>query len=331
MRKAGITALIVGIALTLVGAAIVFFVFLGVGFDFAQLNYDFVSGSSKPYVEKTYDVNEKFDSIYIEDSSADIYFEMATGDKAYVESYEDEDVNYDVKVKNKTLYINRKTKSDLEIFSIGINTEQARLTVYLPKKAYDELTINTASSDITLDSKFEFESVDIDVASGDVSFGSKVSKSLDIDAASSDVSVSGCEAKNIKLHTASGEITVNGLKNCEEADISTASGEIDVADTKAKIIKCSSASGDQSYNNVIAENKFELHSGSGEIMLYGCDAKDIDINTASGDVYAELLSKKMIVTDTAGGDVNIDYDAHGENGECNVNTASGDITIKLSK
>ena len=331
MEKAGIVALIIGIVLTLVGAAIVFFVFLGVGFDFSKLNYDLVDGSSQSYVTKTYDISEEFESISIEDSSADIYFEKATGDKVYVESYEREDVDYDVKVNNKTLYINRDPKSDLQFFSIGINTDESRLTVYLPKKAYDELTINTASSDIILSAEIEFSSVDIDAASGDVTVDSKVSESISVDAASSDLFINSSDAKIVNLHTASGEITVSGLKNCEEIEVSTASGEIDLTDIKTKNINCSSSSGEQSYNNVVADSKMELHSGSGEIKLYSCDAQDIIINTASGEVYGELLSKKKFVTDTASGDIDIAHDAHGENGECNINTASGDITIRLSK
>ena len=331
MEKAGIVALIIGIVLTLVGAAIVFFVFLGVGFDFSKLNYDLVDGSSQSYVTKTYDISEEFGSIYIEDSSADIYFEKATGDKVYVESYERDDVDYDVEVNNKTLYINRDPKSDLQFFSIGINTDESRLTVYLPKKAYDELTINTASSDIILSAEIEFSSVDIDVASGDVSVDSKVSESISVDAASSDLFINSSDAKIVNLHTASGEITVSGLNNCEEIEVSTASGEIDLTDIKTKNINCSSSSGEQSYNNVVAYSKMELHSGSGEIKLYSCDAQDIIINTASGEVYGELLSKKKFVTDTASGDIDIAHDAHGENGECNINTASGDITIRLSK
>ena len=329
MKKAGIVALIVGIALTLVGAAVVFFAFLSVDFDFAKLNYNISGGTSENYVEKTYDVTEKFDSIYIEDSSTDIFFEKATGDNVYVESYEREDVNYDVKVSNKTLYIRRNPKHDVQLFSLAFSEPDTHLTVYLPKKAYDELTIETASSDISLSNELEFKSVDIDVASGDVTIDSKVSELLSIEAASSDLFIFNTNAKTVKLHTASGEITLNGLKDGEEVDISTASGEIEITDVKTKYFKSSTASGDQSYRNVVAENKMKLDSGSGEIIFYGCDAKEIDINTASGDVYGELLSKKAFITDTASGDVDIAYDAYGESGECNINTASGDITIEL--
>lgn len=327
MKKAGIIALIVGVVLTLVGAAVVFFVFFSINFDFSKLNYDFTSGSSESYVEKVYDVNDSFDSIYIEDSSADITFAKSENDKAYVESFEREDVSYDVKVNNKTLSIIRNKK----LFSLSFNTPDTYLTVYLPQKAYDELTIKVASSDIILSEEFEFASVDIDTASGDVSVASKIIKSLSINVASSDIAVSNCEAKKVKLHTASGEITINNLNGCEEIEVSTASGEIEISDVKAKNFKGSSASGEQSLKNVVAENKIDLNSGSGEILLYGCDAQDIHISTASGDVYGELLSKKIFVTDTASGDVKISPDAYGEDGECRVETASGDITLKLSE
>ncbi len=330
MSKSGIVALIIGIALTFVGAAVVFFVLLGINFDFSKLNYNLTDGSSQSYVEKTYDITDSFDSIYIEDSRADITFVKSDSDKAYVESFENEDVKYDVKVTGKKLSIKRNPKNDLNLL-LSFESADPYLTVYLPKNAYNELTIKAASSDITLSSEFAFASVDIDVASGDVFVESKVSESVVIDVASSEVSVSNCEAKKVKINTASGDITVNGLKNNNEVEVNTASGEIEMDDISTKKFNSSTASGEQSLKNVIAEDKMELHTGSGEIIMYDCDSKDIRINTASGDVYCELLSEKQFDTDTASGDFKISSDAYGENGQCTIKTASGDVTIELSK
>lgn len=331
MKKTTKTALIVSAILIVSGIVILISALLSVSFDFSKLDY--TSYNTEEYKCNVYDVDYDFSDVYINDNSLDIYFTTTTESKAYVQIIAQEGIRHQVYVENGKLIVKRTSDSYKNtIFSINLNNTNPAITVYLPEKEYNELTIESSSGDVCIyEDKFSFKNSNITSSSGEINVFGCVTNSLKIGSSSGDIEVGYYSPKSVNVSTNSGRVYLQKLTKTEDISINTTSGDIGIALTTCDRLTAKSNSGAQEFSDVIITDKAKIESTSGDICLEIFDSGELELSSLSGDIYGELLSKKKFVTDTASGDVDIAHDAHGENGECNINTASGDITIRLSK
>lgn len=149
---------------------------------------------------------------------------------------------------------------------------------------------------------------------------------LDIDCASANTNISRFEFESIDIDCASGNVTLDDM-SLNTIEIDAASGDIYISDVSANRIEIDTASGDINLSNVISEY-MEFNTASGNVTFDECDANNIDIDTASGDVTGTLLTSKDFDVDTASGSIDTPND--GGNGSCKIDTASGDVSIRLA-
>lgn len=155
----------------------------------------------------------------------------------------------------------------------------------------------------------------------------------------------------LKLVTSSGDIKISNL-SLDTLNISTASGDTQVSNLNSNYLSSSSSSGDSRFSKVSVANETKLTSSSGELIGNGNLGK-VTANTASGDMdlqFEKSLKNSSLSSvsgsislslptnsgykinyETTSGDLdssNGKLFAGDESSIINVNTKSGDLTIK---
>ncbi len=306
---------------------------------------DMLNGlNTAEYVSNTYTTEEPFENIEINGAQSDIRFvlsdELTT---SRVECKETASITHTVEVVDNTLVIRLEDNSTWREH-IGINFESITATVYLPQKYFGGLTVDNASGDIDIPKDFCFNEVQLNTASGDITFLAEVGAGAD-------------DGISLTAESASGDIILETRTIIERLSVNTASGDISISNTSADSVKVTTSSGrietysltagryDHDMNFAGGKAIFSSASGdirlsasefgecvidtsSGEVRLDGVDAETYDIETASGDVEGHIRSNKNFITSTASGDIDVPY-SHPDAGECRISTSSGDIDIDV--
>ena len=328
MKKFALVSLIVAVVLVLVGTISMFAVLSSQNFDLSFLNVNLNGDTNLEFVTTKYEVDEKFDSVNIDETSADISIILTKEKNAYVETFCSENVTYDVAVKGKTLNIQRKEKNSVSLFSVG--TPDSYLNVYLPEKDYKDLVVNATSSDILINTDLTFENADVECTSGIIELSSIAKNDVKLHTTSGEIYLSDVECKTIGVSSTSGTIEIENVKTSGGIDVHTTSGEINIENIfTCKTLNANSTSGEVNTYNVVSTDYFSVDTTSGEIELIDCECENINLKSNSGDISGQLLSSKVFVTNTASGDVSIDPSAYGDTGKCEVRTTSGDITFSI--
>ncbi len=325
MKRSGKIALLTAAVLTVAGLAVMFVAMLSVGFDFKRLD-------AAEYVTKTHTVTGDFTQISVELATSDLQFALAEDGVCRVDCYESEKTPHSVIVEENILVI-RETDERKWYDHIGFYFEDALVTVYLPKPAYDKLKVVGDTGDVTVPAGITFSAVEIALSTGDVALYMAAEdslSSLSIKTTTGDITIADSRVRHTAtLITETGEITMRSVTAsalCFETD----TGEVELVNVNCKELLGKSDTGEISLENVIATGYMKLESDTGDIELERCDAATLSIRTSTGDVEGTLLSDKSFRTDTSTGNVDIKpYTTEG--GLCEIFTSTGDIKIRVEK
>ena len=253
---------------------------------FALVNFDMSHFNHTEYTEQTADIKESFDHIRIDIISDDIIFRPSENNECKVRYYDSNFIVYKLNCSDNKLSILAEQKDwfNFDIFNFGSNRS---VEIYLPKKAYDDLDINTVSGDIIID------------------------KAL------------GSTFKEYSFNTASGDI--NTYLEGTGANINTVSGDISIGGKLSSGTVINTVSGDTTLSG-ITSNSLNIDTTSGDVKLNGSDAKSISIHTISGDISGELYGKKNISVNTVSGDKDLPT-SYPDGDNCSFDTVSGDIKL----
>ncbi len=330
MKKSVKTALIVSATLILSGFLMLFAVLWSLSFDFSKLDY--TAYNNVEYKVSVYDVDYDFTDVYIDETSLDINFELTNEEKSYVRVMAQENIIHQVYVENEKLIIKRADNTSINsVWGINIATQTPSLTVYLPKKNFENLTIKTTSGDIFIyeNKHFSFKNCEISANSGDVDVLGCVTDSLTVNNTSGKIDVGFCSIKNVTLSTNSGDVYLQKLSDSEDISVKTTSGDTYISLVTCDNLCAESNSGEQECLNTEVSGITEMHTTSGDITLEAFDSGELNLWSISGSIYGEFISNKNFITDSASGTINAPIGGTG--GNCLVRTNSGDITLKLSE
>lgn len=238
--------------------------------------------------DMTCDITEPFEDVSIGCVSCDVSFSVGGSDTCIVEYRGPSRMVCTAEVRHGTLVIEEKLARRLSIRNL-FGFQDSQLTVFLPAKQYDELTLETVSGDV-------------DLPAGD-SF------------------------RTMQFTAVSGEVELSGAAGGGDVTVETVSGDVEIRDADVRRLKVSTTSGEQVVKGVMAEDWAELSSVSGNIELLDSDAERLEISTISGDVHTALQTVKEYVTDTTSGEVSVAKNVPGA-GRCAISTVSGDITCE---
>lgn len=290
-------------------------------------NWKFDKMITKNYETNTYDISQEFSNISIDTDTADIIFALSDDGKCRVECYEAVKEKHSVTVEEDTLvikFISEKYWYDY----IAINIGTPKIKVYLPKVEYDLLYINEDIGDIEIPKDLKFESTDISLSTGNVSFLASVSGLLKIKTSTGNICVKDISAGVLALSVSTGRIMVSDIICEDSIDINVTTGKANITNLNCKNIVSAGTTGNISLNNVIVAEKISINRSTGDVEFDGCDAAEIFVETDTGDVVGEILSEKVFLVKTDTGKVQVPKTISGGKFEVITDTGDVEITIK---
>ena len=220
-----------------------------------------------------------------------------------------------------------KEKAGLCLFSVKPKSDYS-ITVYLPKKLYTELKINTASGGVDItDESITAERFNLNTASGNITVRAFFEE-LRIKTASGSVSVSNPTAnasKLLKINTVSGRVNVDGYR-AEKFSICSVSGSTEYSGACGEgDINVTSGNVDVSYVEWNGDLKIGAVSGNVKVSFPDNSGADVQFDGVSGMVKTDLGNDR-------GKFMNLGRGTNGEFGGDNkhkvsVNLVSGTVTL----
>ena len=317
MKKSIMISLIVAGALVLVGAGLFAGAMTAVGWDFSILN-------TYEVVNNTYDVDEPFTNISIDTDTVDIRFAKSSDGKCRVATRDTSNHIYSVAVEDGTLHIRVDFKG---LFEIGIGVYDSFVTVYLPEDAYGALTIKEDTGDIEIPGNFSFESMDIELDTGDVVSHADVTGTCRIEATTGDIKVENASVGALALRTTSGDIAVSDVVCAGNFSANVRTGDTFLTNLICTDLTSTGTTGELKLTNVITSGKIDIMRDTGDVTFEGADAASIKVETSTGDVTGTLLSDKIFRYKTSTGRVELPPTTTG--GICEITTDTGDIQIEF--
>ncbi len=273
------------------------------------MDFDFGRFGTQEYETNAYEISEPFERISVSSATAEIEFVPSEDERCRIECVEWKKEKHTAAVRNGTLVI--KTVNARKWYDyIGFNLGNEKLTVYLPKKTYVSLSVDTDTGDVEIPEAFSFESVEIEGSTSDIACRASASGLMEISTDTGEIEVSYSAAGEIKLTADTGDINVNAAKGaaCESFFAESDTGNITI-------------------ENVIAKGGFSVESDTGCVKFESCDAGSMMMKTNTGDITGTLLSEKIFFAESTLGDVDVPKTASG--GMCELTSDTGDIRIAL--
>lgn len=317
MKKSTMITLIVAGTLVLFGAGLFAGAMSAASWDFSILN-------TYEVVNNTYDVDQPFTNISIESDTADIRFAKSSDGKCRVATQDAHNHIYDVGVRDNTLYIHMYFKG---LFELGIGSYDSFLTVYLPEDVYGTLTIKEDTGDIEIPENFSFESMDIELDTGDVVSYADAIGTCRIAATTGDIKVENASVGALALRTTSGDIAVSDVVCAGNVSANVRTGDAFLTNLTCTDLTTTGTTGKLKLTNVIASGKLDITRDTGDVTFDGSDAANIKVHTSTGDVKGTLLSDKTFRYKTSTGRVELPPTTTG--GMCDITTDTGDIIITI--
>lgn len=197
------------------------------------------------------------------------------------------------------------------------------LSVVLPKKLWNSITISTVNGDICMADELECGQLQASAHSGDLNLEHIVCSSMTLKSGSGDIIARELKG-DLHAETKSGDILVSGMLGC--CELFSASGDISFEGSSIEL-NSSSTSGDVGLKLACVPEKLKGNSISGDcrIRVPAQDGFHLSYRTVSGDFHTNLP-----LTGTLGekrGDVMY---GDGVGREIQLSSVSGDISICAS-
>ncbi|MBQ8309948.1 MAG: DUF4097 family beta strand repeat protein [Clostridia bacterium] len=281
---------------------------VGLTLAFALSGFNIFNFNSMEFHTNSYTVSETFSKIHVSDIECDIRLFPSDDESTRIEAKENDKIYYTIQAENEILEIKRHDKRAwYEHIGFFFNQDMV-LKLYLPKSAYELLTLETVSGNIEVPDSFTFTSITLKTTSGEIT--------------------SECTVNN----GATVAVTSGNIRICNVLDgkisVGSVSGNITLTNSQGTHLRLSATSGNIKLQNVIATGDINAETVSGGIELDRVDGAKLSAKTTSGNVTCKLLSPKNYSVSTTSGSTH--YPASDESaGICEVSTVSGNINIEL--
>lgn len=310
--------LFIAVVLILSGALVFAAAMTANGWDFTKL-------STVTHTTNTHTIREDFQNISIQTDTADVILLLSDDGQCKVVCLEAENETHAVSLQGETLTIRKvDSRKWYEAISIGIKNEQ--LLVYLPKSEYGTLTVRGSTCDTETSDAFEFETIEIDVDTGDVKNFSSAS-AVTIKTSTGDINIGDVSADTLSLSSSTGDIRMTSTVCTGDIMIRVSTGKVKLTEVSCANLSSFGSTGDLTLKNVIASGILSAERSTGDVSLENSDAAEIRIQTSTGDVTGTLLSDKIFITKTDTGTVSVPASKSG--GNCDISTNTGDIRITI--
>ena len=312
--------IITAVVLVIAGAALFMTALVRVHFDWSKLG-------TAQYETKHYMAEGAFNAVAVETDETDITFEPSGNENCIVICTERTNVRHSVTVENGTLQI--KVIDERRWFDhINIFGKSLSMTVFLPQSAYDALTVQTDTGDVTVPASFSFGSIDIKTDTGDVDCRASAAGAFKIKTSTGDIKIAGVQAASVELTVSTGDIDASDLACTGDIAVTVSTGDATLTGVTCRCLTSRGDTGDLTLKNVRAEETFDIQRDTGDVCFDGSDAAEITVKTDTGDVTGTLASAKIFTVNTSTGHIRVPESTSG--GICRVTTSTGDVKLSVA-
>lgn len=306
--------------LLVVGALIMVAAMFSMKFDFRRLG-------TRRTVTNTYTPAGDFEDILIGIDTAELTFLPSEDGKLKVICVEEEGMQHVVAVSDGTLSI-QAVDTQKWHEKIGVGSEKTSVTVYLPKKEYDDLTLKTSTGDVTVPAAFRFRSVLMTGSTADIDFRAFTEGGVSIRTSTGDISLDGLQADSLDLTASTGHIRVSASVIAGSVKVQTSTGEVGFTDLNCADARVKTTTGEVDLTRVLASESLRIETDTGDVSFDRSDAPEIRVETDTGDVTGTLLTPKNFEADTDTGRVKLPRSEPG--GRCELKSDTGDFEISIA-
>ncbi|MBR2937562.1 MAG: DUF4097 family beta strand repeat protein [Oscillospiraceae bacterium] len=293
----------------------------------ASNNWDFAKLNSEKFQSNAYSILEDFQGISVNTDTADVRFVLSGDGVCKVECYEQKKMSHRVSAKNGTLEIaledTRKWYDYITFFSFS----SPKITVYLPQTQYAALNIKSDTGDVEIPNPFQFDSMDIDLSTGDVKCYASAAGLIKIKTSTGDILAESISADTLDLAVSTGKVQAKSITCQGNVSIQVSTGNATLTDVQCKNLRSDGSTGDLHLQGVVAAERFSIERSTGDVKLNRCDAAEIEIETDTGSVTGSLLTPKVFLAETDTGRVDVPKSTIG--GRCQIETDTGNILITI--
>ena len=332
---------IISIIFILIGALIAFIALIGVGFKFSRF---------EKMKSESFSLTEEINSIEIvtDNTDIDVIIKEGAEDNASISAYYNEKYTLTHSVTDGKLTVAAVDNGNFLLNMIDFGND-GTLTLTLPKKTYESLTVNVSTGDVTVQGLTLSGDLSIDSSTADLKLASVKAASIslkastgeiDVNRASSlgaftvkistgEVSLEGISASSLKIESSTADIDVERATLGAIESIKTSSGEVDLSEVYTSGSASLSASSKSiSIEDSLFMGKLTVSTSSADLKVENSDAYELEITTSSGHVRMTLLTAKNFVTETSSGKVDVIGTIY-TSPLCKIKTSSGNIRVRI--
>ena len=227
--------------------------------------------------------------------------------------------NIDIKTHDGKEIIVRETAQDNESDRLRYRVENGTLYIRQRKSGIVVFGINKGKDLEILLPEGQYELIELDVASAEMSLRDIQADRLDVDSASGDLEVYGCDFSFAEFDSASGSLDLDS-SNVGKFEMDTASGGAKLSG-QVESVSFDSASGDLTVVSSVPPVKIDMASASAcaETPLPADSEFTAELDSASGGLNVDGFSGSSRKDSYICGSGSADYE---------FSTASGDVTIR---
>ena len=213
-----------------------------------------------------YEINENYKDIIISTDTADIQFVLSENPGSFIVCEEEKNASHAVTVKDNTLRIeivdNKKWYED-----IGFKLRTPKITVYLGKSGYGNISLKTDTGNILLDHIIATGKFVIDVDTGNVSLEACNASEVFIETDTGNVLLDNTIATGkLTIETDTGNVKFEAC-DASEVFIRTDTGHVTGSFLTDKVVFAESDTGSIDVPKIIADEKCEIITDTGNIKI----------------------------------------------------------------
>lgn len=220
MKKA-IFWTILAIIMIIGGASMCAVAFFGMGFRFGE-------PTPAAVVTNTYEFKDGFSCIDVEVEAESVYLLPSVDDVCRVICTEEETRRLDVHVQNGTLKIDRELGDQRFWFHIGLSSEELSVTIFLPKKEYEKISVESDTGAITLQDVIASEKIDLESDTGKIFFEACDAPKFSAKTDTGDITGTLLSEKIFKAKSDTGKVSVPDTTSGGTCDLKSDMGSIHV-------------------------------------------------------------------------------------------------------
>lgn len=250
-----------------------------------------VSHMLKDINEEKYVSVKEIDEIQVEMYSRKVHFiEMkeSCDMKIHVNGRAMQEIKIVCEIDNKTLIIKTYPKPKMPLY------ENVVLDIYIPKEFEKNLSINTNSSFVKMDS-LSLESIIYNTFSGKLEAEQLNAQKVSLNTSSGEIAIKKIDAKEMVIKGKTSAVNI-GECNVNEANVETTAGSITLKNSSGTL---------------------DVNSGSGKVLIsyHKFENQDVKIENSSGSVTLELPNTAEFLVDakTDTGKIQSDFPITKEN------------------